>query len=200
MSLWIVSRETSERLAVFETLLLRWNAKINLIGSREVTKLRTRHVNDSLQLLSLLPKTGSVVDLGSGAGFPGLVIAIAGGRSVTLVEANIRKASFLRDAARATGAQVEIINDRIERCGVRNASIVTARALAPLPRLLTLTHPLLAPDGVCFFPKGRNVDAELTVARSGWQMTIKRHFSHTMEDGCILEVRDPTRVSTSPSG
>lgn len=188
MSLWIVSRETSERLATYEALLLRWNEKINLIGPKEASQLRSRHVEDALQLLPLLPE-GDVVDLGSGAGFPGLVIAIAGERHVTLVEADLRKASFLREAARVTGARATVVGRRIESCGVRDARIVTARALAPLPRLLELAHPLLAEGGVCLFPKGGNVEAELTVAQARWQMTATRHPSQTTVGGCILEVR-----------
>ena len=188
-SLWIVSRETSERLSIFETLLLKWNARIKLVGSGETGQLRRRHVEDSLQLLSLLPSDGHVVDLGSGGGFPGLIVAIAGGRPVTLVEADGRKATFLREAARATGADVCVINERIERCRVRGAEIVTARALAPLPRLLTLVEPLISRSGVAFFPKGRNIDSELTAVGAGWQMAVTRHPSLIDENGCILEVR-----------
>lgn len=197
--LWIVSRETSERLALFEALLLKWNSRINLVGRNETSQLRRRHVDDSLQLLSLLPANGPVVDLGSGGGFPGLVIAIASGRSVTLVEADARKATFLREAARATGAPVEVINDRIEHCGIQNAGIVTARALAPLERLLRLSYPLLSSAGVSFLPKGGNIDAELTAAETGWQMSLKRHPSQTAPDGCILEVRHLQPISAAPS-
>lgn len=197
MTLWIVSRETSERLAVFEALLLKWNARINLIGRNEAPQLRQRHVEDSLQLLALLPAEEAVVDLGSGAGFPGLIIAIAGDRPATLIEADARKASFLREAARATGASVDVVNARIEHCGVRGARVVTARALAPVARLLALSSPLLAPEAVCFFPKGGNIDAELTAAEAGWQMSVKRHPSRTASDGCILEVRhlQPARAT-----
>ncbi len=197
MSLWIVSRETSERLAVFEALLLKWNPRINLIGRNEAAHLKRRHVEDSLQLLELLPAEGTVVDLGSGGGFPGLIISIAGDRPVTLVEADGRKASFLREAARATGANVEVINNRIERSDVRNAKLITARALAPVAKLLELSLPLLARDGVCFFPKGGNIDAELTAAEAGWQMSVKRHRSRTAPNGCILEVRhlQPARAA-----
>ena len=199
MSLWIVSRETSERLAIFEHLLLRWNTRINLVGRNEEAALGERHLEDSLQLLSLLPGHGAIVDLGSGGGFPGLGIAIATGRAVTLVEADARKSSFLREAARATGARVEIINDRIERCQVRDAEIVTARALAPMPRLLELCYPLLAPGAVCFFPKGEAAEAELTAARGRWQMSVKRHQSHLTPAGCILEVRHLRPVGTRHS-
>ena len=188
-SLWIVSRETSERLSIFEALLLKWNERINLVGPSEAAHLRCRHIGDSLQLLSLLPLDGHVVDLGSGGGFPGLVVAIAGNRAVTLVEADARKASFLREAARVTGAEAQVINERIERCGIRDATIVTARALAPLPRLLTLAAPLMSSTAVAFFPKGGNISTELTAARAGWQMSITRHPSLIEASGCILEVR-----------
>ena len=189
MSLWIVSRETSDRLEIFEALLLRWNRRINLIGRNDAPHLRRRHIEDSLQLLSLLPSDGQVVDLGSGGGFPGLIIAIAGNRPATLVEADERKATFLREAARETGAVVEVINERIEHCGVRHAAIITARALAPMARLCRLSYPLLASEGVCFFPKGGNIDAELTAAEGEWQMSLERHRSRTAPEGCILEVR-----------
>ena len=188
MSLWIVSRETSERLAVFEELLLKWNAQINLVGRKESAHIRQRHVEDSLQLMALLPTTGVIVDLGSGGGFPGLIIAVAAERHVILVEADTRKATFLREAARTTGASVEVINARIEQCGVRNAAVITARALAPLERLLDLAKPLLAPEGICFFHKGASVEDELTRARARWQMSVKTHPS-LISAGCILEVR-----------
>ena len=129
------------------------------------------------------------MDLGSGGGFPGLIIAIVGQRPVTLVEADGRKASFLREAARSTGTDVSVINERIERCMVRNAEIVTARALAPLPRLLPLIEPLISSNGVAFLPKGKDIDSELTAVSAGWQMSVTRHSSLIDENGCILEVR-----------
>lgn len=197
MTLWIVSRETSERLGIFEALLLKWNARINLVGRNEAPSLRKRHVEDSLQLLPLLPAGDRVVDLGSGAGFPGLIISIAGDRHVTLIEADGRKATFLREAARATGADVEVINERIEDCGIREARLLTARAIAPMAKLLELSFPLLATDAICLYPKGGNIDAELTAAEARWQMSVRRYPSRTAPDGCILEVRhlQPARAA-----
>jgi 16S rRNA (guanine527-N7)-methyltransferase len=190
-----VSRETFERLLLFEALLARWNQRINLVGPLELKQLRERHVEDSLQLLPHLPSTGGIVDLGSGAGFPGLVVAIATGRDITLIEADQRKASFLREAARHVGVSATIIAGRIETCDVRNADIITARALAPLPRLLELAAPLLSPTGVCLFLKGANIQSELTDAECQWQMSATRHAGQTASDGCILEVRHLRRIS-----
>ena len=192
-----VSRETFDRLRVFADLLGRWNRTINLVGAREMDELWDRHIEDSLCLVPLLPATADITDLGSGAGFPGLVLAIATGRRTTLVEADQRKAAFLREAARATGADVRVMADRIEQCGLRGAALITARALAPLPRLLELAAPLLAPDGICLFPKGRHVDLELTAARQEWQMAVHSHSARQSQGGVVLEVKH-LRRNNSP--
>ena len=130
-----VSRETSRRLDVFAELLQRWNQRINLVSPRDLPHLWDRHVTDSLQLLDELPPGAPFVDLGSGGGFPGLVLAIANDSPVTLVEADQRKASFLREAARATGTTANVIARRIEQADLPPTRYLTARALAPLPRL-----------------------------------------------------------------
>ena len=184
-----VSRETSERFALFKALLQRWNKRINLVADETLADLDRRHVADSLEVAALLPLSGTIVDLGSGAGLPGLIVALATGRPVTLVEADIRKASFLREAARETGAPVTIVNRRIEACGLRAIDIVLARALAPLPRLLGLVEPVIATEGVALLHKGARVDVELTEAQTRWQMTTVRHPSRTTPQGCVLEVR-----------
>ena len=168
-----VSRETGERLRLYVELLLRWNSKINLVSKHDTNSVWDRHVADSLRLVTLMPKgLARAIDLGSGAGFPGLIMSIASGVPFELVEADRRKASFLREAARLTGASVTIHPCRIEEAHLQPAQLVTARALAPLDRLLTLAHPHLAPGGFCLFPKGDNVDAEITLARERWSMTI----------------------------
>ncbi len=184
-----VSRETSERLAVFEALLRRWNGRINLIGRGTVGQIGQRHITDSLRLIDHLPATGTIADLGSGAGFPGLVLAIASGRPVTLIEADVRKAAFLREAARVTGADATVVASRIEDSQMREIDIVTARALAPLRLLCAYAYPLLAPSGVCFFLKGAQVERELTEADAEWQMSATRHHSRVMREGCVLELR-----------
>ncbi len=182
------------RLRRFETLITRWNRTINVVGQLELQQLWQRHIADSLALVEALPPHGEVVDLGSGAGFPGLVVAIASTRPVILVEANRRKAAFLRECTRELGVAARVVAERIERCGIVGARIVTARALARLPRLLALATPMLAEEGACFFIKGAQVEVELTEARRDWQMSVTRHASSPGSDGCIIEVRHLRRV------
>ena len=184
-----VSRETSARLAVFEALLRRWNGRINLVGRGTIEQIGERHIADSLQLLDHLPPVGTIVDLGSGAGFPGLVVGIASGRPVTLIEVDTRKAAFLREAARLTGTAATIVTLRIEDTRLRDIDIVTARALGSLKTLCALAHPLLAPSGTCLFLKGAQVERELTDAETEWQMSVTRHPSRITREGCVLELR-----------
>jgi 16S rRNA (guanine527-N7)-methyltransferase len=186
-----VSRETSERLDVFAALLLRWNARINLISRADEPHLRRRHIDDSLQLAGLVPVgVDRAIDLGSGAGFPGLVLSIACGVTFDLVEADQRKAAFLREAIRATGAKAQVHGQRIEAIALAPAALVTARALAPLAALLTLAAPLLSPGGVCLFPKGENAAREASEAEAAWTMRVERHISRTDRSGVILRISE----------
>ena len=198
-----VSRETAARLDWFVALLLRWQQKINLIGSSTVSSLWSRHIADSLQLLSLEPtgpKPPIWVDLGSGAGFPGLVIACAladvEGAQVHLIESNAKKASFLREAIRETDAPATVHAGRIEELGPRLApvaDVVTARALAPLPELLALTEPFLTNGAQALLLKGQDVDAELTEAAKYWNIEADIVPSRTSAKGRILIVRGLSR-------
>lgn len=183
-----VSRETLERLTTFAELLIRWNARINLVSSRDLDQLWTRHIADGLQLMPHLPVGVSFIDLGSGGGFPGLVLAIATGNPVTLVESDQRKASFLREAARATAAPATVHAGRIEDAWLPPTGIVTARALAPLPQLLIWASRFLNADGICLFLKGRGVGTELTAALAEWHMTVSQRASRTDPDGVILSL------------
>ena len=159
----IVPPETMGRLRAFMALLLRWNATINLIGRGDADQLWARHVADSLRLRRFIaPGTARAIDLGSGAGFPGLVLAVATGVPFALVESDRRKAAFLGEAIRATGAPATVHSCRIESALLDPAPLVTARALAPLPRLLDLAHRLVTPSGICLFPKGVGAEAETT--------------------------------------
>jgi 16S rRNA (guanine(527)-N(7))-methyltransferase RsmG len=190
-----VSRETLARLETYAALLLKWNRTINLISPRDEARLWPRHIDDCLNLLPLLPPDFAfAVDLGSGAGFPGLVLSIATGRPFHLVEADQRKAAFLREAARATGAPSVVHQARIEDFGIRDAPLVTARALAPLATLLQWAAPILAADGLCLFPKGRTHAAELTAAARQWQMRTESIPSQSDPDAVILRIRDIQRV------
>jgi 16S rRNA (guanine527-N7)-methyltransferase len=177
LTLTPVSRETLDRLDRFVETVLAWQQRINLIAPSTEPKLWTRHIADSLQLLALAPQAKTWVDLGSGGGFPGLVIACAladkPGARVHLVESSTKKAAFLREAARATGAPAQIhavrVEDFVENLAMA-VDVVTARALAPLVRLLAATYPLLKTGTLGLFPKGQDVDAELTEAAKCWSI------------------------------
>ena len=165
-------REALER---FASLLLRWNRSINLVGRGDEHALWERHIGDSLHLVPLIPRaTDRAIDLGSGAGFPGIVLALVTGIPFTLVEADQRKATFLAEARRVTGAPIAVYRGRIETADIPPAPLVTARAVAPLPRLLDLVAPKLMPGGIALLPKGERAAAELTAARRGWQMNVVR--------------------------
>ena len=186
----IVSRETLERLRWFEAELRRWTQRINLIARADVEHIWHRHVLDSVQLLPLIAETiTDGIDLGAGAGFPGLVLAIARpGLRMVLVESDQRKAAFLQHVAAALSVDVVVCAARIEKISLAQASMVTARALAPMDRLLGYAAPLLTSDGFCLFPKGRNGEAELTEARRGWQMTVERVSSRTDPEAVIFRL------------
>jgi len=190
-----VSRETLERLSVYLELLQRWQRAINLVGATTLADPWRRHVLDSAQLLAHLPEgTTSLVDLGSGAGFPGLVLAVLGVPGVVLVESDRRKAQFLREAARATGTTVTVEAERIERLAGWPADVVTARALAPLPRLLSLAERFLASDSVCLLLKGPSVVDELTEARKTWHMVPEMFPSLSAPAGTVLKLRGVGRA------
>ncbi len=154
-----------------------------------------RHILDSLQLVDLLPAgCASAVDLGSGAGFPGLVLAIATGLVFDLVESDKRKSAFLTYAAQLTSAPVRVHPCRIEECGISGADVVTSRALAPLTQLLDYAAPLLAPRGVCLLPKGENASAEIADAATIWRMQVRRVPSRVSERGEVLCISEVSRV------
>ena len=183
-------------LETFAALLLRWNRTVNLIARRDEPTLWERHVEDSLQLIPLLPAgLPRAIDLGSGGGFPGLVLAIATAIPFDLIEADQRKAAFLREAARATGAPATIHATRIEATDLPPAPLVTARALAPLTDLLALAAPKLAHGGKCLFLKGENVASELTAAAAEWHMRITRLPSRTNPVASILRISEIARAT-----
>lgn len=189
-----VSRETLERLHAYAGLLAKWTATINLVAAADRPHLWSRHVEDSLRLLPLIPPgTARGIDLGSGAGLPGLVLAIATGIPFDLVESDRRKAAFLMEAARITGAPVQVHCCRIEAAALQPAPLVTARALAPLPALLVLAAPLLAPGGTALFPKGARAMEELEQARHTWRMDVAQHGAPG-QTGTILAITNPRRA------
>jgi 16S rRNA (guanine(527)-N(7))-methyltransferase RsmG len=200
-----LSVETHDRLRTYVDLLLRWNARINLIGRATADEVWTRHIDDSLQLAPLLPAgTTTLADLGSGAGFPGLVLSIACALPVRLIESDRRKASFLAEAARVTGAPATVAPHRVEDLPPLSTPLITARALAPLPKLLPLAARHLVPGGILLLPKGARSEDELTAAAAGWHMRVERFPSRTAPDATILRISelrpvDHDRPPPSPS-
>ena len=184
-----VSRETLDKLQVYAELLLKWQASINLVGLGTVPEIWHRHFYDSAQLFPYLTSDGPVIDMGSGAGFPGLVLAAMGRRNVILIESNGKKCSFLRDVSRQLSLDVKICQARIEACGsLPEAQYVVSRALAPLDMLLLYAHPLLADDGTCLFFRGRSVETELTSVKKNWTMQCNSYPSETDPQGVILTI------------
>lgn len=195
-----VSRETLARLSVYLELLQHWQQRINLVGASTMRDPWRRHILDSAQLLPHLPpKTNSLIDLGSGAGLPGMVLALLGVQGVHLIEANRRKAEFLRAVARATAAEVTVHGERAEQLAPWPADVVTARALAPLPRLLALAAPFLGANTTCLFLKGRSVEHELTAARKSWHMMPRMFASLSEPSSVVLELRGIGRASDRQS-
>lgn len=191
-----VSRETLDRLTKYVDLLVSWNRRINLVGRNTIGDVWRRHILDSAQLFPLIPREARrLVDLGSGAGLPGLVLAIMGVPEVHLIESDLRKAAFLREAVRITEAPAIIHARRIDRVPPFVADIVTARALAPLPELLAISERFLGPKTICLFLKGRMVDEELTNARETWHIRVDRQPSLTDSSGCILRLEGIARES-----
>ncbi|NIX75522.1 16S rRNA (guanine(527)-N(7))-methyltransferase RsmG [Microvirga terricola] len=189
-----VSRETEERLSLLASELRRWQAIKNLVGPGTLDHIWDRHIVDSLQLLDLQPEARTWLDLGSGAGFPGLVLAIAGferGLTVHMVESNSRKCAFLRHIARLTGVHAKVHEARIETVipdFVGVADVVSARALASLTKLLEWTEPLLKAGTTGLFPKGREVESELTEARESWTFEAEILPSRTDSEARIVRI------------
>lgn len=185
-----VPRETEERLRDYLKLLVAWNARINLVAQAPDDQLWQRHILDSWQILPLLPN-GPLADLGSGGGLPGLVIAIGRGQETHLVESDRRKSAFLIEASRVLNLpHVSVHPVRIEEAKLSAIQVVTARALAPLKVLVPQAARILAPGGVCVFPKGRTADAELTEAVPHWFMQVERFQSRTDDQATILRLSE----------
>jgi len=195
LALTPVSRETEARLDRYVDLLLEWQAKTNLVAPSTLPNLWTRHISDSLQLLTLAPSAKVWVDLGSGGGFPGVVLACAlaetSGATVHLVERNARKAAFLREALRVTASPGMVhlaeIKDSVDRIAGK-VDCVTARAVAPLHQLIGFAEPLVSKGAKALFPKGQDVEAELTEATKYWNIKPQLHSSRTGGQGWIVEL------------
>ena len=191
-----VSRETLERLEIYDSLLRKWSLAINLVAASTLPVLWARHFLESAAVFEVAGlKSGVWLDLGSGGGFPGIVVAIlaaesAPGISVTCIEADLRKCEFMRSVARSTGIKAGIISRRIEDAPRQNADVVSARALAPLGKLMALSERHLLPQGTCVFPKGASWRSEIDSALEHWRFTVEKHDSPTDENAAILKIGD----------
>lgn len=191
-----VSRETADRLDRYETLLRQWQRRTNLVAPSTLEELWVRHFEEGLILADLMPAgTTRIVDLGSGGGLPGLVLAIlakeSGGAQVDLVESNGKKAAFLRAVTRELDLPCTVHAERIEACGaiIAKADLVTARALAPLDTLLGFVGPALSRDALCLFPKGRTHGDEIAQASRAWRFAMVKHDLTTDPGSVVLEIR-----------
>ncbi|WP_074962413.1 16S rRNA (guanine(527)-N(7))-methyltransferase RsmG [Jannaschia rubra] len=192
----IVSRETETAFVKLGRLVRKWNGSINIVSRETLDALERRHIADSVAVYATGPGGGSWLDLGSGGGFPGVVVAIlAGGRHpVTLIESDKRKCEFLRTVRRELNLNFDIVNKRIEETIPIEASVISARALAPLPKLLSLAirH---ANDGTVFlFPKGANWQAEDVAARREWTYDLEQLDSLIQPGSVILRIRNVRRA------
>jgi 16S rRNA (guanine527-N7)-methyltransferase len=207
LALTPVSRETLGRLDRFVALLLAWQEHTNLISRSSVSTLWTRHIADSLQLIDLAPSDARIwVDLGAGGGFPGMVVACAlaerEGAQINLIDSTGKKATFLREAVRVTGAPAVVHGMRIEDfvdTSRESFDVVTARALAPLPELLGMAYPLLKSRALGLFPKGQDVAVELTMAAKYWNIQSSLVQSRTDSKGQIVIVRGLESLNRAPA-
>jgi len=195
-----VSRETRERLSIYAALVQKWNPRINLVSRASLENLRARHIADSAQLHDLVPHpVAHWADLGSGGGFPGLVIAILAQETgtpgrVTLVESDARKSAFLRTVIRETGIAATVLTRRIEAAAPLGADVLSARALADLATLLGHAVRHLAPGGAAIFPKGASWRQEIAEAQSKWQFISRVDKSRTDPDAVILHITGVSRA------
>lgn len=194
-----VSRETFDRLKTYAVLLEKWNPRINLVSRNSLADLWTRHIVDSIQVFRAAPKTDTWVDMGSGGGFPGLVIAILAADEmpdcqVTLIESDQRKSAFLRTVARETGVTCRIMAQRIEAVPPQNAGVISARALADLNTLLGFVELHLRQGGIALFPKGVTWQKEVEDARIQWSFDLDPITSLTEPGAAILKVEGVSRV------
>ncbi len=193
-----VSRETFDKLAAFAELVRKWNPKINLVSKNSLDDLWQRHILDSVQVFELAEGEGHWVDLGSGGGFPGIVVTIlnqeAQNFQVTMVESDQRKCAFLRTAIRELGLTALVKTERIEQLDGLGADILSARALSDLTQLLDFTELHLNSDGTALFPKGQNWRSEDSDAKQVWAYALEAVESKTNPTAAILKIKDITRV------
>lgn len=194
-----VSRETVERLRQYETLVKKWNPTINLVSKRDLEDVWSRHIVDSLQVPQLVNSYTKWVDIGSGGGFPGVVVAICALGSLpeaqhVFIESDLRKSTFLRTAIRELSLNAEVITARIEEVEPQNADVLSARALASLDVLCSFAQRHLARGGLAVFPKGRTAGDEIREAQKNWNFSCEKVASETDAEASILLLKDIARV------
>lgn len=195
-----VSRETTEKLERYAAMLREWNEKFNLVAPSTVEHIWTRHFLDSAQIYNLIDdKNHIVADMGSGAGFPGMVLAIMGMQNIHLIESIGKKVQFLRTVAVEVAPHATIHHGRVESIHDFKADIVTARAVAPLNDLLCMAATIIKPQGQCFFLKGKNAADELTEAKKYWTFTLNKMPSLSDSSGVILSIGNPRNAGKSKS-
>jgi len=196
-----VSRETMARFEIYADLLRKWQKAIGLVGASTLPDLWRRHFLDSAQLYDLAPEQArNWVDIGTGAGFPGLVLAIMGAQEVHLIESDSRKCAFLKEAARLTAAPVIVHNCRADQVHDLQVDVVTARAVAPLVDLLELAQPFCHGRTICLFPKGQDVVSELTDSSKYWEMNCETIGSRSDPMASILRIRTINGVQRARTG
>ncbi len=189
-----VSRETFAKLRVFDDLLNKWNPRINLVSRKSLPDVWTRHISDSLQVYKCIEAQGHWVDLGSGGGFPGVIVAIVASVEnpdlrVTLVESDQRKSAFLRAVLRETGSLGTVVTDRIENVDPLEADVLSARALADLSKLLDFSQRHLRPTGIALFPKGITWKKEIEHAKQEWNFDFEAVKSVTEPSAVVLKIK-----------
>lgn len=182
------------RLERYVELLVEWNEKINLVSANTLPDVWTRHILDSAQLIKYLPSQKAVIaDMGSGAGFPGMVLAIMTSHEIHLIESIGKKAHFLSEVAADLKLNIIVHQERIEEISDLRADVVTARALKALPEALKYANILIKKDSFCLFLKGQKVDTELTEASKCWNFAFDKFPSLSGDSGCVLKIRNLSR-------
>ena len=194
-----VSRETMERLKGFEQLVQKWNPTINLVSKNDLTNLWERHIVDSLQVANECTAYEKWVDIGSGGGFPGVIVAIVAkeknsSATHTLIESDLRKCTFLRTAIRELDLNATVITRRIEETEPQQADVLSARALATLDKLFGFAEQHLKKDGQAIFPKGQSASKEIEEAEKSWHFSYRRIQSTTNPEASLLVCRNIERV------
>jgi 16S rRNA (guanine527-N7)-methyltransferase len=184
-----VSRETVHRLSLYHDLLIKWQSKTNLVSDDSLANAWRRHFLDSLQLLPQLPSLSSIIiDLGSGAGFPGMVLAIAGGSNVHLIESDTKKISFLQEVARVTQTKVHLHHQRIEQVSGLAGDVIVARGCSDLNQLLSYASTFVSHGTICLFHKGKNYSNDISDAKKYWQFDHVIIPSVTDQQGVIIKI------------